>query len=83
MDNSKKLTELSEIEFLVEFKAHIDQQFVEVDIFGVYLEAQLRHNHLELILELLVLLSVFLEVPFENWMQENLVPAQSLLLYDL
>ena len=80
VNDPNKLAELFEIELMIGFVAHIVEQFVEVDVFGVDLESQLRHHHFELIFELLVLFCVLFEVAFENRMQEDFIPTQSFLL---
>jgi hypothetical protein len=63
--------------------AHADQQFVEIDVLGVDLEPKFSHDHLEFILELLVLKRILLEVTTEDGVHEDLVPTHSALLLDL
>lgn len=83
VDYLDKLAELVEVELMIRFIAHTVEKFVKIDVFGVDLESQLGHHHFEFVFEMLVLLSILLEVSFEDRVHKDFIPTQSLLLSQL
>lgn len=79
----QEIAKLRKVELLLVLHAHALQQFVEVDILGVDLETQFGHDHLQFILELCILQGILFEITFEDGMQEDVVPANSMVLVNL
>ena len=55
---------------------------MQIEVARVDLEPQLAHHHFEFILELPVLFCVLMEEAIEDWMSENLIPGEPILLVD-
>jgi hypothetical protein len=54
-------------------------EFGEVDVVGVDLEAEFCHYHFEFVFELFVELRVLFEVALEDWVDEDFVPGHPIL----
>lgn len=81
MNVPEEVTELGKVHLI--FDIHTLQKFIQVQIFGVDLETELTHDHLELIFELLILEGVLMEIPLEDGMHKDLVPTHPLFFMDL
>lgn len=83
MDVPQKSLELVEIQFLYSCKAKVLKEAVQVDVFGVYLEAKFCHHHFEFVFKVLVLLSVLSKIVLENGMNKDFVPGKPILFFFL
>ena len=83
MDVSQEVTELGVVELLVGFDTHAVEEFIEIYVFGIDLETELSHDHLQFVFELLVLDSVLFEVSLKDRVHEYFIPAHSVFLVNL
>lgn len=79
-DIVQELVELGEFEFRVRLETKDIEELTDIDVLRVYLEPQTVHDHLQFVLDLLVVHPELIEVPSEDGMLEHLVPFYALLL---
>jgi len=71
---------LGERHLLIAMETHTLQHSTQVQVIGIDLETQLRHDHLQFILKLFVCLCILMEVAIEDGMQKDLVPGKTISL---
>lgn len=79
----QKSLKLVEIQFLYSCKAKVFKEAVQVNVFGVYLEAKFSHHHFEFVFKVLILFSVLSKIVLENGVDKDFIPGKPILLFFL